>query len=150
MGRYARTLKDYNDEITTVAVRAVDLNAGNIAAQLILQSDFGAAINDISLGSLQKIEYGNQVFSNSPAPVDTWAQRELKWRIDYTDDVSGEPGFFTVGCADTSLLDPNNKAVMNVLDQDVIDFIAAFEAYAISKDGNAVTFVQGLLVGRNI
>lgn len=150
MGKYSRTLKDYNDEISTVQVYATDLNETNIAAQITLQANFGAAINDLSIGSLQKIEYGNQVISNSPAPTNTWAQRELKWRIDYVDDVTGKPGYFTIPCANTALLDPNNKGMIDPDHADVVDFIAAMEAYVLSQDGNAVSFVQGVLVGRNI
>lgn len=150
MGFYVRTLKDYNDENSTVQVYATDLNETNIAAQITAQANFGAAINDLSIGSLQRIRYGNQVVSNSPAPANTWAQRELKWRIDYVDDVTGEPGYFTIPAANTALLDPNNKGFIDPDHVDVVAFVAAMEAYALSRDLNAISFVQGLLVGRNI
>ena len=150
MGRYSRTLKDYDGEETTIGVHCADLNAGNIATEITAQANFGAAINDISTGSLQRIKYGNQVISNQVPPTDKWSQRELKWRVDFVDDVNGEPGWFTIGTADASILNPANKKVMDITNAAVIAFITAMEAYVLSKDGNAVSFVQGLLVGRNV
>lgn len=150
MGFYSRSLKDYDSEISTVQVHAADLNAGNIAAQLTAQADFGSGINLMSLGTLQQIRYGNSVESNQAAPTDTWAQRELKWRVDYTDDVSGKPYHFTIPMADTALLDPNNRGFADPTDADVITFTTNAEAYVLSPEGNAITIQQIVLVGRNL
>lgn len=150
MGFYSRSLTDYDGEKSTLQVYAADLNAGNIAAELTLQATFGAAINDMSLGSLQEIRYGNQVVSNAAAPAETYAQREMKWRVDYTDDVTGKPYHFTIPVADTSKLDANNRGFADPDDTDVAAFITATEAYVLSQDGNAITVQQIELVGRNI
>jgi len=150
MGHYSRTLKDYDGEKTVVSVNAPVLTPVNFADQITLQSNFGAAINDMALGSLQKISYGNDVISNLAPPADTHAQRELKWRVDYRDTVNGEPGHFTIGTANAELLDPNNRKQAYIGDGgDVDDFVTATEAYVLSKDGNPVEVVQILLVGRN-
>lgn len=151
MGFYTRTLKDYDDETATVRVRATALNETNLAAQLVLQANFGAAINDMSLGSLQTIRYGNEVISNNEAPIETYAQRELKWRVDYRDTVTGQPYHFTIPCANLDLLDPNNRKQAFIGDGgDVDDFVAAAEAYALSPDGNPIQILQILAVGRNL
>lgn len=150
MGFYSRQLKDYDGETSTLQVHAPELNAGNIAAQLTLQANFGAAINDMSLGTLQQIRYGNSVESNAAAPPETYAQRELKWRVDYVDDVTGEPFHFTIPVADTSKLDANNRGFADPDDVDVAQFITDAEAYVLSKNGNAITISQIELVGRNI
>lgn len=150
MGLYSRTLKDYDDELTTIQVHCADLNAGNIAAQVTAQSDFGTGINGISLGTLQRIQYGNVVNSLQAAPTNTWAQRELKWRVDFRDTVSGEPGYFTIGTADTSKLSATDKGKADPLDADVIAFTTNAEAYVLSKDGNPISIEQIVLVGRNV
>lgn len=150
MGFYSRKLKDYDGETSNVGIHVADLNAGNIAAQITAQADFGTALNGISLGSLQTIRYGNQVDSNQPAPTDPWAQRELKWRVDYRDTVSGTPYHFTVPCADATLLSTIDKGKMDLASAAGIAFETAFEAYALSPEGNAVELLQVVMVGRNI
>lgn len=151
MGFYTRTLMDYDEETSHVRVHAEAINAGNIAAQLVLQSNFGAAINDMSIGSLQSIRYGNEVIANSESPEETYAQRELKWRVDYRDTVNGEPYHFTIPCANLDLLDPNNRKQAFMGDGDVVDdFVAAAEAYALSPDGNPIQILRILAVGRNL
>lgn len=150
MGRYVRTLKDYDGETANVQVHSADLNAGNIAAEITAQANFGTALNTMSLGSLQKIMYGNQVDSNQPAPIDVWAQRELKWRVDYTDDVTGDPGWYTIPCANAALLSAIAKGEADLTDADVIAFVAASDAYVKSKVGNPTSVQRIVMVGRNI
>lgn len=150
MGFYVRSLKDFDGESASVQVHAADLNAGNIAAQLTAQSDFGAAINDMSMGSLQTIRYGNSVVQLDSWPVDPWAQRELKWRVDYRDVVTGEPGHFTIPCANAALLSITDRGKADFLNTDVQDFITAAEAYVLSKAGNAINIMQIVMVGRNL
>lgn len=148
--QYTRSLMDYDEETSTVQVHATFLNDTNFAAQIVKQSTFGAAINDMSLGTLQKISYGNVVPQSNPPPSNQFAQRELKWRVDFTDDVTGKPYHFTIPCANAALLDPNNKGKADMDDADVADFVAATEDYVLSQDGNAITVRQIVLVGRNI
>lgn len=151
MGFYTRSLRDYDGEDSAVRVNCAALNAGNIAAQLTLQSNFGAAINDMSMGSLQYIRYGNEVIQNSDSPEDTWAQRELKWRVNYRDTVTGDPHWFTIPCANATLLDPNNRKQAYMGDAGDVDaFVAAAEAYILSPDGNAIEIESIILVGRDI
>lgn len=151
MGFYTRTLQDYDGENTVFRVHATALNAGNIAAQLTLQSSLGAAINDMVLGSLQKIAYGNDVISGSPPPSNAFAQREIKWLITFSDDVTGKSYRCELGTADLDNLDPNNRDSAYIGDAGVVDaFIAAFEAYVTAPDtDNAVSVDSIIMVGRN-
>lgn len=151
MGFYNRKLKDYDGENSSVTVHAADLNAGNIATELTLQSNFGAALNNITLGSLQTIRYGNGVDALSAAPSDVWAQRELKWFVQFRDTVNGEPGHFTVPTADATKLDPNNRGHAYIGDAGDVDaFITAAEAYVKSRDGNAIEILDITLIGVGI
>jgi len=152
MGFYARTLKDYDSESTTFRVHAADLNAGNIAAQLTLQSNLGAAINNMVLGSLQTIRYGNGVISGSAAPSDPFAQRESRWLVRYHDAVTGKQYRVELGTADYSNLDPNNRDHAFIGDAGDVDaFVTAFEAYVLAPDtNNAVEIDEILAVGRNV
>lgn len=141
---------DYDRELSTLQVHAADLNAGNFATQLTAQATFGTAVNDMSLGTLQKIQYGNVVDAINGPPAETYAQRELKWKVNFTDDVTGKPYHFTIPVADTSKLDPNNRGYADLSNVDVAAFVTATEAYVLSQDGNAITVVSIELVGRNI
>lgn len=151
MGFYTRKLKDYDGENTTMRVYAADLNAGNIAAELVLQANFGTAINGITTGSLQKITYGNQTDALSAAPTDPWSQRELKWRVDYRDTVTGALHHVSIGTADATKLDPNNRDVAYIGDGAEVDqFVTDWEAYVLSEAGNPTEILRIPIVGRNI
>ncbi|MCK9600762.1 MAG: hypothetical protein M0R06_17100, partial [Sphaerochaeta sp.] len=62
---YSRVLKDYDGENTTLRVAITEINAGNIADIVTQTANFGAALNDITLGSLQALRYGNETISAS-------------------------------------------------------------------------------------
>lgn len=151
MGFYTRSLKDYDGETTTFRVRAAQLNAGNIAAELGLQAALGTAINDMVVGALNRITYGNEVDTPVIAATDKAAQRELKWLVQYHDDVTGEKLTAELGTADVTRLDPNSRGQAEIGDGAETDaFVAAFEAYVKSGVAeNAVTVDRIVLVGRN-
>jgi hypothetical protein len=150
MGFYTRSLKDYDGETTTFRVRSADLNAGNIATQITLQANLGAAINDMVLGALNKITYGNDVLTPVVASDDPSAQRELKWLVNYHDTITGKKLRAELGTADTARLDPNARGQAQIGDGAEVDaFVTAFEAYVLSDAGNAVEVDSIILVGRN-
>ena len=89
------------------------------------------------------------MISNEPRPTDQFAQRETKWRVDYTDTVSGKPYWFTIGTADLSLLSATDRGKADPLNADVQAFVTAAEAYVLSPEGNAINVEQIVHVGRN-
>lgn len=151
-GFYSRSLKDYDGETTTFRTSVTELNAGNIAAQITLQATLGSAINDMVLGTLQKINYGNVVDNGAAPPSDPFAQREMKWLIRYVDDVTGKRYQCELGTANLARLDPNNRDRAYIGDGAEVDaFVAAFEAYVVAPDtGNAVSIESIVPVGRNL
>lgn len=150
MGFYTRSLKDYDGETTTFRVRAAQLNAGNIADQIALQAALGTAINDMVLGALNRITYGNEVDTPVVAASDPGAQRELKWLVNYHDTTTGKKLRAELGTANTARLDPNARGQAEMGDGAEVDaFVTAFEAYVLSDAGNAVAVDSIILVGRN-
>jgi len=147
---YSRVLKDYDGENTTLRVAINEINAGNIADIVTQTANFGAALNDITLGSLQALRYGNETISASPPPADPYAQRELAWLVRYTDNSTGKRQHMTIGTADPTMLDANNRGFADPDKTEVAAFIDAFEAMVVSDAGNAVTVESIQLVGRNI
>ena len=151
MGFYTRAYKDYDGEGTVFRVHVADLNAGNIAAQLGLQAALGAATNDMVLGALNRITYGNEVDTPVVHADEPTAQRELKWLVQYHDSITGaELGPLEIGTANPARLDPNARSQAQMGDAAEVDaFVDAFEAYVLSPAGNAVIVDRLVLVGRN-
>jgi hypothetical protein len=150
MAFYQRSLMDYDEELTQFRVHSTDLNAGNLAAQITLQSNLGTALNGVTKGTLQRIAYGNEVISQSPAPVDDSAQREQKWMVRYHDAITNKKYRAEIGTADTSLLSTVNKKIMDPASAEYIALVAAFEAFVTATDtDNAVVVDDIVLVHRN-
>lgn len=152
VAKYSRTLTDYDGEDSTFQCASEFLSAANMATELTLQSNLGAALNGITRGSLQKIFYGNQVDSNTAPPDDVWAQREIKWKVNYHDAVTGKVRWLTIPTADLTHLDPNNKDRAHIGDGAEVDaFVTAFEAFAKDPDtGNAVVVDSIVPIGVNL
>jgi hypothetical protein len=151
MGFYSRSHLDYDGEKTVFRLQVADLNAGNIAAQLGLQAAFGAACNDMQIGVLSRIAYGNEVLGVLPAPTDPWAQRETKWFLTYRDTLTGDEWYSEIGTADLTRLNPNNRKSAFIGDGAEVDaFIAAWEDYILApKTLNPTEVVSIIPVGRN-
>ena len=89
--------------------------------------------------------------SNEAAPSTVTAQREIAVKISYTDDVTGDPGSFTLPGPVVGLYPPTGVPGDYIpLDNAVFSvFIAVIEANMKSRAGNAITVTEGRLVGRN-
>lgn len=148
---FSMTLVDYDGESTSFNVRVADLDALNFDAQDTLRTNFNASVNAITKGTIRRAGYQGNDIDSADAPNDVWAQREIKWLVRYHDTVTGDKFWVTIGTADTLYLNPNNKKVAHIGDAAVVDdFVAAWEAYVLSPDGNATAVDEIVLVGRNI
>lgn len=147
---YVRTMQDYDGESTTFRVNTAALTAANFDAQVALNVALGVGIVGITRGHLQKIVYSNEIISPS-VPDDPLSQRENKWLIRFHDAVTEEKQSpIELGTADLTVLDPNNRGYAQMGDAGAVDaFVDAFEAYVLSKDGNAVVIDSIQFVGRN-
>jgi len=149
MGKLNLTFVDYSSETSSVGIHFPDLTAGNYAAQIVLMDDLRDAINGVSLGNLQKDSRlaVEQRFAVGNA-VNPFAQRELKWLVRCV-DTNGNAVTFEIPCADLALLSPNTDT-LDVTTPEGAAMVAAINAGARSNDGETVTFVEAVVVGRSI
>jgi len=149
-GKYSRTLLDFNSEKSVFSITAPVISAANFAAQETLRAALGTAIANITLGTLNKAEFGNVDFLTNTPPASEIAQRESAWLIRYVDDVTQVMYHVTLGTADqVGHMSASAKGFADLAEADVAAFVTAFEAYALSPDGNAVTVQSIMHVGRN-
>lgn len=143
------TFVDYSGESSSVGVHFPTLNAGNIAAQSTLMDDLVAAISGVSIGNLQKDARlaGETKFAVSNA-TNPFAQRELKWLVRCV-DTNGNSAGFEIPCADLSLLATNTDKLDTGTTEGAA-LVAAINAGAKSNDGETLTFVEAVVVGRSL
>jgi len=142
---------DYDSEVGRMQVHSAPRTAANWAAQETLEGDLQIALAAIVLGTQIQTSVGNRTTVIAPVPpAEQEAQRELKALVQYYDSTTGKKYSLEIPSPDLANLDPGDKSHFNIGDAGVIDaFIAAFEAYALSDDGNAVVVTEMTLVGRN-
>lgn len=151
MSKLVCTYKDYGipGELSTVVFTGVDLTNLNIVAESAAADALRLAAEAITLGGIQKRALVAWENDTRVEPSDPFAQREMKWLVKYTDDVTSQKYQLEMPCADLQYLDPNNsdKALMTA--GPVAAFVSAFEAFQKSPgDGNPVTVNEILFVGR--
>lgn len=145
-------IRDYSNELSNFAVTSVTGNAGNLTAQLALQTALSSAIENLSIGHLDKYTYVIEGLNSPITPSNVYAQRETKWLVSYMGDTSGKLFQIEIPCPNlTDNLAPNSD-IADLTSDDWVAFIAAFEDYARSPDNGTetVTVTAARLVGRNI
>jgi len=148
-GKASVTFADYDGEITTTSVNVLALSAANYDAQATLRTAFVAAMVAMTIGELQRSEYGNVSLQSITPASDVQAQREKKWLVDYHDATSLKRYSFEIGTADLDQLDPNDRAHAEIGDAGIVDaFVTAAEAYLLSPTGGAIVVDEITFVGR--
>jgi len=148
---FTQSLCDYDNEVGAWHVRSATLTAANFDAQATLRDALSAAVVDITVGTIVKQDYGNREAVALGPDANEESQRELKWLVQYHDNTTLDRYSIEIPCADVLELDPNDRAHADIGDAGHVDaFVTAFEAYVLSKAGNAVTVDEITLVGRNI
>lgn len=142
--------KDFGNEPTRLGFNTLQITSANIVAQLALIATLQAAIDAVSLGTFSgKTVQALDVPTGVKASDDA-AQREVKWRVVYTDDVTPlGNGSFEIGMPDTSLL-VAGTGLMDISAGAGAALVTALEAVVLSRLENAVTVLQISHVGRNI
>lgn len=150
-GRHTLAIWDYDREIGHVTVPTVVIDEINLVAQDAFMDAFVTAVGGVSLGVIYK---DTRVFSAvqlaGTEPSDEDAQRELKWLVQMSDDVTFQAHTMEIPCADLQLLDALARGRMDETDAAYTALKAAIEDYYLTKAGNAVTVGHVILVGRNL
>jgi len=148
-GKLNLTFVDYSSETSTVGIHIPTLTAGNFAAEAALMDALVAAISDVSIGNLQKdSRHAAETKFAVGNAVNPFAQRELKWLVRCV-DTNGNAATFEIPCADLALLSPNTDT-LDVTSPEGAALVAAVNAGARSNDGEVLTFVEAVVVGRSI
>jgi len=145
-------ITDYSNEKSTTVLNTTVLTAGNFAAQQTLAAALAAAIEDLTIGELTKQINSVPVLDTPAIPTNPYAQREMKWLVQYQGDVSGKLFSSEIAAPDiTDNVVPNTDTA-DITSTDWAAFVTAFEAYVKSPDDatETVTVIGAHLVGRNI
>jgi len=147
--QYILSTRDYSDESSRTTFEGVDLSAGNFAAQLALMVTLSAAAQAILVGHIYK-ERIVAVENDIPGVVASpYAQRELKWLVGFTDQVLGDKLSIELPAPALSFLVPGSD-VADITATEMVDFIAAMEAFYRVNGTNAINVDYIRLVGRNL
>lgn len=148
---FTLNVNDHDNEKSPATFRGVDLTAVNFDAQATLRATLEAAVAAIIIGNINTRQVLALRENVTPGlPASPFAQRETKWLVTYSDNVTGDEYQLELPTADLSNK-AGNTALMDVAPASQgADFVAAFEAFHLSPLGNAVTFIEARHVGRNI
>lgn len=138
--------------MSSFGVTSVTGTAGNLTAELALAAALSSAVENLTIGHLDKYGYTIPVLDNPITPSNVYAQREMKWLVSYTGDTSGKTFQVEIAAPDLTGNTIANTDMADLTSTDWVAFIAAFEDYARSPDNGTetVTVVSAKIVGRNI
>ncbi len=139
-GEKSRT-KVYLEELASDGSNWDDIltSEGLLRTALYLTTDMAEVGSDVSI----PIHTGA---GTPPSAVN--AQREIAIRVKYRDTVNGRYGHFTVPGPKTTFYPPVGSDVVPLDNVIFAAFILALEANLVSRDENAITIVEGRLIGR--
>jgi len=150
--RHVITYVDYGGEKSSVAFHTVPIDGAAVDwdTEEAKRTAMETAIGGITLGLLAQDSFVQANLISLLNSADTGAQREKKWLVQYHDTVTLKRFTLELPCADTSKLDPNDRANAHIGDGDVVDaFITAFQTNAKTPDGASPIVDEITFVGRN-
>jgi len=152
MGRASFTYLDHSIERSNAGVYITDLSAANFDAVNLLVDDLVTAIGNVTLGLLVRDQRIATITKVAPVPpADEGAQRENKWLVHASDDVTALSVTFELPCANPVGQILGNTDFMDLgVGTDGETLKSAIEAVARSNVGNTVTVTSIEYVGRNI
>jgi hypothetical protein len=146
------TIRDYSNELSSFGVVSVTGTAANLDAQLAAAAALSSAIENLTIGHLDKYAYQIFLLDSPITPSNVYAQREVKWLVSYTGDTSGKTFQVEIAAPDLTGNIIANTDQADLTSTDWAAFVTAFEAYARSPDNGTetVTVQSARIVGRNI
>lgn len=149
-GKYSLSLVDYSKERSAAGMHLPAYTAANFVAQEALVATLKAAIIATTLMNWTTDTRTVDVLKQAIVyPTDQDAQREKKWLVRATDDVTGKPVQFEIPGADLTLLQTASDA-MDIAAGSGLALKNAIEAVVVSDVANAITVGDIVYVGRNL
>jgi len=145
-------ITDYSNEKSSFGVTSITANAGNLAAQQTLAATLVGATEDLTIGEVTKQAMSLVILDAPAIPTNPYAQREMKWLVNYVGDTSGKTFSVEIAAPDITDNVVPNSDIADLTSTDWAAWVDAFEDYARSPDNGTetVTVVGARLVGRNI
>ena len=134
--------RDYDSDLKQISIRSAEVTASaNYAAAFTAHLALTDAIADVVLGNMAVNAYTPRSIEVTAAPASPVAQTNVQWLVTYHDDVDLHKETLSIPTADiaTAALRLPNSSQHDPAHASWIAFKAAFEAYAVSNLGNAVT-----------
>lgn len=148
MSRVTLSGLDASGEGTSTSFHLTDLTAGNFTAQGVILAAAQAAIQGVSLIAYEGATYPAMVDPReNTKPADQYAQREIKWLVQFTDNVTQAKEEFEIGGANLTLL-VDGTEFMDLSGGAGAALQTFVNTNVKSKAGNAVTLQQVKHVGR--
>ncbi len=149
-GKFTLSLVDYSKERSSAGMHLPAYTVVNFTAQETAVGTLKTALLAVTLMNEVTDTRVVDVAKTAIAyPASVEAQREKKWLVRASDDVTGKPVQFEVPGADLSLL-LTNSDVMDISAGAGATLVTAIEAIVTSDVGNAVTVGDIIYVGRNL
>lgn len=147
---------DYDGEPASVRVNTVEITAANLDAQATLATALRTAMNDILIGQVEQVVITDNVWDNVSPTTDPFGQRETKWTVIVQDTAGNKYKATELPTADLSLLENGDKYIIKNGNVSVVTgaaavtaFKNAYEAFAVSNAGLALTIIDMYQSGRN-
>ncbi len=150
--RHTLRIRDFSGESSSFGLPGVDLTSANFDSQVALWVALRTAIDNITIGNLAQFKLqALEAIINDSNPANAFAQRELKWIVNWTNVTTGETHQTEIATPDAALLVAGTD-LMNTAAGAGAAFITAFEN--VVRGGptglNLVDVGDIRLVGRNI
>ena len=133
--------RDYDSDVKQISIPSAEVtNSANYAAAFTAHLALTDAISDVVLGNMAVNAYTPRAIEVSAAPSSPVAQTNVQWLVSYHDAVNLSKQTLSIPTADiaTAALRLPNSSQHDPAHAAWIAFKAAFEAFAVSNDGNAV------------
>jgi len=147
---------DYDGEPANMTINTVEITAANLDAQQTLLTTLRTALNDITIGVVNKSVVSDIGWDNNSPTTNPFGQREIKWVIIAEDTAGNKFKSNELPMANLDLLANGSKYIVRngfIATPDtggeIADFVAAYEAVAVSNAGLALTIVDMYQAGRN-
>ena len=147
------TQLDFSQEKSGTKIYAVEVTAANFDAFNTEFDQMRNAIAGICSGTMSDYMWvGENVNLSNTQPTNVYAQREIKWKVNYVDNVTQSKHFVTLPCADPTARLIAGTDLADLTQTQMASFKTRFESFAKSPDNaaNGVTIISIQLVGRNL